>query len=109
MTVIEVRDVVRGTDPASKVKLTATVILGGVLIRGVRLVESRRGAFVSLPSRRVDEKWVDVVELSESLTSRVRLALLAALAPPVAGEEAAWPPPPPDDRDPPSMLREVMP
>jgi len=90
MTAIEVRDVVRGTDSASKVKLTATVVLGGVTIRFVRLVEGQRGAFVGMPSRKVgDNEFMDVVELSDSLRSRVREALLAALSQPTGGHEDA--------------------
>jgi DNA-binding cell septation regulator SpoVG len=110
VTPVELRDVVRGTDPADRVKLTATVVLGAVAVRFVRLVEGRRGAFVSLPARRVDERWVQVVELSDSLRGRVRDALMAALrgAPRNDVDDPAWPPPPPEVGDPPGAFEEVM-
>ena len=64
-------------------KLTATVVLGGVTVRFVRLVEGRNGPFVGMPGRKVgDNEFMDVVELSDSLRSRVRDALLAALSNP---------------------------
>jgi DNA-binding cell septation regulator SpoVG len=89
VTAIGVRDVVRTTDPTSKVKLTATVVLGGVTIRFVRLVEGQRGPFVGLPSRKVgDSEFLDVVELSEGLRGRVRDALLGAMrTTPVAADD----------------------
>ena len=76
---IEVRDVVRATDAESKVRLTATVVLGGVTIHYVKLIQGQRGVFVGMPSRKVDEQYVDVVELSEGLRTRVREALQDAL------------------------------
>lgn len=83
MSDIGVRDVERGTDPASKIKLTATIVLGGVTIKFVRLIEGRNGPFVGMPSRKVgDNEFVDVVELSDGLKSRVRDALLAAMSQP---------------------------
>jgi DNA-binding cell septation regulator SpoVG len=91
VTAIEVRDVERSTDPASKVKLTATVVLGGVAVKFVKLIEGQRGSFVGLPARKIDEEFVDVVELSDSLRGRVREALLVALTQPVETSDDALP------------------
>lgn len=110
MTPIELRDVIRGTDPADKAKVTATVVLGGVSVRFVRLIEGRRGAIVSFPARKVGDRWLEVVELSDSLRGRVRDALMGALRYPPRGaaDDAAWPPPEPEDTDPRSAFEEVM-
>jgi DNA-binding cell septation regulator SpoVG len=82
VTAIDLRDVERSDDPASKVKLTATVVLGGVTVKFVKLIEGQRGPFVGMPARKVDEEWIDVVELSDSLKSRVREVLIGALSRP---------------------------
>ena len=91
---IEVVEVERHNDPASKTKLTATVRLGGVTVHGVRLIESQRGPFVSLPSRRREDgagvTWQPIIELNDRLTGLVREALIQALRPDPT-------PPPPDD------------
>jgi DNA-binding cell septation regulator SpoVG len=80
MTGVEIIEPVRTLEPGSKVRLTATVRLGGVTIYNVRLVEGRSGPFVGLPSRKVDDRtWAPLVELSDSLRGRVLDALLAAL------------------------------
>lgn len=80
MTAIAVRDVVRRTDPADPVKLTATVVLGGVTCRGVRLVSGRGGPVVSFPARKVGQRWEPFVVLSDSLNERVLQALLPLLS-----------------------------
>ncbi len=61
-------------------------VLGGVTIRGARLVNGKRGRFLGLPSRkRPDtEEWYEVIVLSDALRSRVLAAAEEALqvAPP---------------------------
>ncbi len=61
-------------------------VLGGVIVRGARLVEGRNGRFLGLPSRkRPDtEEWYEVIVLSDALRSRVLAAAEEALqvAPP---------------------------
>ena len=63
-------------------------VLGGVTIRGARLVEGRNGRFLGLPSRkdRDTDKWYEVIVLSDALRSRVQVAAEEALrvAPPQA-------------------------
>ncbi len=63
-------------------------VLGGVTIRGARLVNGKRGRFLGLPSRKVPdaEDWYEVIVLSDALRSRVQAAAEEALrvAPPQA-------------------------
>ncbi len=77
---VQITDVIRHTDPADRVKLEATVILGGVTLRGVRLVSGRGGPFVGLPSHREGDRWIPWVVLSDGLNERVLQALLPLLS-----------------------------
>jgi DNA-binding cell septation regulator SpoVG len=86
--VVEVIDWHGTADPSSNIKLTATVRLGGVTVRNVRLMEGKRGTlWVSLPTHKVDDEWEPLV----LLTDRLRIAVLNALTDSLYG--------PPDESD----------
>jgi len=55
--------------------------LGGVLVRGCRLVDGRNGRFVGLPSRRPQDSdaWIEIVTLTDALKARVLAAIEEAV------------------------------
>lgn len=67
-------------DNGSNLKAFADVIIGEVLVKGIRIVEGERGLFVSLPkSQGKDGKWYPTVTLvDKSMQSELQSIVLEA-------------------------------
>jgi DNA-binding cell septation regulator SpoVG len=75
---IEVVGIEPGDVPG--VLATVTIRVGGIIFRGVNVTNRGRGAFVNFPSRKVDDAWVDLVEIvSPALRDLVAAVVLAAV------------------------------
>ena len=67
-------------DNISSVKAFADVIIGQVLVKGIRLVEGKNGLFAGMPkSQGKDGKWYDTVKiLDDELKQELQDTLLEA-------------------------------
>ena len=67
-------------DNISSVKAFADVIIGQVLVKGVRVVEGKNGLFAGMPkSQGKDGKWYDTVKiLDDELKQELQDTLLEA-------------------------------
>jgi hypothetical protein len=75
---IEVLQIEPGQTPG--VLAVVAVKVGGILIRGVRVTNRGRGTFCNMPSRKFDDKWVELVEItSPALRAATVEVILAAV------------------------------
>ena len=67
-------------DGAGSLKAFCDVTYGGVLIKGVRIVEGKHGVFVSMPRMQgKDARWYDtIVPLTKATSEQFTAVLLAA-------------------------------
>jgi stage V sporulation protein G len=67
-------------DNGSSLKAFADVVIGEVLVKGVRIIEGQRGLFVTMPkSQGKDGKWYPTVALvDKSMQSELQSIVLEA-------------------------------
>jgi DNA-binding cell septation regulator SpoVG len=68
-------------DNGSSLKAFADVIIGSVLVKGIRIVEGKNGLFAGMPKVQStkDNKWYDIIKiLDDELKQELQEVLLAA-------------------------------
>ncbi len=68
-------------DNGSHLKAFADVIIGSVLVKGIRIVEGKNGLFAGMPKVQStkDNKWYDTIKiLDDELKSELQEVLLVA-------------------------------